>query len=249
MIREPGYLTTSKIITFGAEVWGKLVLGMLVSQPGGLGFYFFYRSVIILANNKFILVLGGARSGKSSFAESLAGLSGDPVAYIATAAAWDEEMRQRIALHRQQRPAHWATFEEELWVKDQLGALQGRFPVVMIDCLTLLVTNLLLNPAFAGSAELTSQEQEKMILHELEQLGQLCRSFDGTVIMVSNEVGLGLVPENVLGRQYRDLAGRANQLMASFAHEVFLIVAGIPVELKELSTRVSEKLGMVKSDD
>lgn len=202
-----------------------------------------------MPDNKFILILGGARSGKSSFAERLACLSGESVAYVATAAAWDEEMRHRIAAHQQQRPAHWATVEEELWVKQAVGDLHGKYPVVLIDCLTLLVTNMLLNPGFAGSGSLTPQEQEKMILGELEQLGRACRSFAGTVIMVSNEVGQGLVPDNPLGRQYRDVAGRANQLMASLAHEVYLVVAGIPVEIKELGARVSDKLGMVKSND
>lgn len=168
-----------------------------------------------------ILVLGGARAGKSTFALRLAKehAGEGSVCFIATAQAFDDEMSQRIARHREERPAHWNTIEEPYQLDDALiKALDS--DVAIVDCLTLFVSNWLLR-----SDELTLQEVSKRFVASV-------RSHTQTVIVVSNEVGLGLVPETPLGRSFRDLLGRINQQFAEAADEVYLLVAGLPLRLK-----------------
>jgi len=170
-----------------------------------------------------IFITGGARSGKSKLALQLAERAGRKVAFIATARAGDDEMAERILLHKKSRPKEWTTIEEPKDVPSALTEVADH-DLVIIDCLTLLLSNLML--------EDNSLDETGRILNKMEDLVKASRSFKGTVIVVSNEVGMGIVPENELARKFRDLAGRANQIMANAADEVYLCVSGIPVKLK-----------------
>jgi adenosylcobinamide kinase/adenosylcobinamide-phosphate guanylyltransferase len=191
---------------------------------------------------KLILILGGARSGKSAFAEKIAAKLGTKVTYIATAQAIDEEMTQRIKLHQDRRPAEWVTLEETHWVAQRLREINT--DVVLVDCLTILVSNLLLDVNFPlPDTNESSEEKERAILEEVKILAASARNCPAKVVIVSNEVGQGLVPTYPLGRIYRDVAGWANQIIAQEADEVYLVIAGIPVELKELGLKAAAKFG------
>ena len=168
-----------------------------------------------------ILILGGARAGKSTFALRLAKqYAGEgSVAFIATAQAFDDEMSHRIARHREERPPHWTTIEEPYQLDRALiQALDSS--VVLVDCLTLFTSNWLL------------REDESSLNEVANSFLATVRSRTETIIVVSNEVGLGLVPETPLGRTFRDLLGRVNQQFAEAADEVYLLVAGLPLRLK-----------------
>ena len=177
---------------------------------------------------QLILVLGGARSGKSGFAQQLAReLGGDQVLFVATAEAGDEEMQQRIEKHRHERPADWRTLEVQRDVSQAiLDQLDGS-RVILVDCLSLLVANLLLDVQDPFSAGLEAQ-----VVAEVERLVSCAKRLDGHLVVVSNEVGLGLVPPYPLGRAYRDLLGRANQVLARNADRVYMLLAGIPMPIK-----------------
>jgi adenosylcobinamide kinase/adenosylcobinamide-phosphate guanylyltransferase len=164
------------------------------------------------------LILGGARSGKSAFAERLAGGSGLAVRYVATAQALDEEMRARIEQHRRRRDAAWATIEEPLALAEALARAAGPGRLVLVDCLTLWLSNLML----AGRD--VAAERARL----LAGLG-VCR---GPVVLVSNEVGQGVVPDNALARRFVDEAGLLHQAVAAVAGRVVLMVAGLPLLLK-----------------
>ena len=166
---------------------------------------------------KLALVLGGARSGKSALAEELLS-SCRNVVYVATATAGDEEMAERIRIHRARRPPHWATIESPLDVEAVFEQLAPEVDGVIVDCITLYVTNLLLNNAHAG---------EEGILKKLELLCAAAGAFEGLAVLVSNEVGMGIVPDNELSRQFRDACGRGNQLLARSADEVHFAIAGL----------------------
>ncbi|SIQ61139.1 adenosylcobinamide kinase /adenosylcobinamide-phosphate guanylyltransferase [Rhizobium sp. RU33A] len=171
-------------------------------------------------HSRSILVLGGARSGKSRFAEGLARNSALEKFYLATGRAWDDEMRARIETHKADR-AHdgWTTHEEPVDVVGALKALDKPERVILVDCLTLWVTNLMMEEGRdvdADGAELAAS------------LGEL----QATVIFVSNEVGLGIVPENKMARAFRDHAGRLHQAIAAEAAEVYFIAAGLPLKMK-----------------
>jgi adenosylcobinamide kinase/adenosylcobinamide-phosphate guanylyltransferase len=163
------------------------------------------------------LVIGGARSGKSSLAERRAAESGLEVAYIATATVGDGEMAQRIAHHRERRPTHWRTVEEPLHLADALQREASAGRLLLVDCLTLWLSNLLLGPGL---------EPERGRF--LDTLGAL----PGRVILVSNEVGWGIVPANELARRFADEQGRLNQAVAAACRGVTLVVAGQALELK-----------------
>ena len=181
---------------------------------------------------RLLLVLGGARSGKSAYAQRLAQkLGGDDVLFVATAEAWDEDMAQRIARHRQERPAAWQTLETPRHVGQTIVPHLHDTTVVLIDCLTLLVSNTLLH--CGASPDPTAAEAA--VQEEVAALVQTCQTSAATCIVVSNEVGLGLVPDNPLGRLYRDLLGRANQTLAARAEAVYFMVAGLPVDVKALA--------------
>ncbi len=165
---------------------------------------------------RLILVTGGARAGKSVFAQEWAQALGQPVSFIATAQPQDEEMRQRIEQHRAERPPGWETLEEPLEVPQALLRAGGQ--VVLLDCLTLWVANLM--------------EAGREVLLELENLLAAFAETDKTLLVVTNEVGMGIVPDNALARRYRDLLGAANRRLAEAADAVYLLVAGIPVKIK-----------------
>ena len=173
------------------------------------------------------LILGGARSGKSAHAEQLAAEHGGRVLYVATAAANDEEMAARIAAHRQNRPSHWQTLEAPRDVGARLSAVKQKPDVVLLDCLTLLVSNITLAKESQAQAIIESAVQA-----EIEAIMAARSQLNAALIIVSNEVGLGLVPPYPLGRLYRDILGRANQQLASRANRVLFMVAGLPMTLK-----------------
>jgi len=181
---------------------------------------------------RLLLVLGGARSGKSAYAQRLAQeLGGDDVLFVATAEAWDEDMAQRIARHQQERPTAWRTLETPRQVGHAIALHLHDTTVVLIDCLTLLVSNTLLH---CGESP-DPVAAEAAVQEEVSALVQACQTSTATYIVVSNEVGLGLVPDNPLGRLYRDLLGRANQALAARAEAVYFMVAGLPVDVKALA--------------
>jgi adenosylcobinamide kinase/adenosylcobinamide-phosphate guanylyltransferase len=165
-----------------------------------------------------VLVLGGARSGKSRFAENLVASAGLPALYIATAEARDDEMRARIEAHRARRSAGWTTIEEPLELANRLLAKADEGRPILVDCLTLWLANLM------GAAS--------DIGFEIERLRAALPQMKGPVVMVANEVGLGIVPENDLARRFRDHAGRLNQGIAALADRVIFMAAGLPLTLK-----------------
>ena len=170
------------------------------------------------------LIIGGARSGKSHFAQSLCAQAAR-VAYIATAIADDDEMRNRIARHRAARPAHWLTLEEPLALAEALARTAPECDVVLIDCLTVWLSNFCWH-----HRELPPETLEARTLATVDRL--LSSSAAGTVIAVSNEVGCGIVPETPVGRLFRDLQGIVNQRVARAAETVYHLVAGIPTRIK-----------------
>ncbi|WP_018752997.1 bifunctional adenosylcobinamide kinase/adenosylcobinamide-phosphate guanylyltransferase [Paenibacillus sanguinis] len=206
-----------------------------------------------------VLVTGGARSGKSTFAERFVMKQAGSAIYVATAQAFDKEMKERIALHRQQREEQeygWTTLEEPYRLPALLIKLGGDHdgqerlatssmehelcsdakarvvntwtcqPTVLVDCLTLWLSNILLA---AGDEP---DHAIETVMEQIRQLAAAVAEFPGTLVMVTNEVGHGIVPEYPLGRQYRDLAGTMNRMIAAMADQVFLVTAGIPIELK-----------------
>jgi adenosylcobinamide kinase / adenosylcobinamide-phosphate guanylyltransferase len=181
-------------------------------------------------SRKLTLILGGARSGKSALAQKMAAEGDRAVLYVATATAGDEEMATRIAAHRAERPAHWRTLEAPLQVGPAITAALGAAgaAVVLVDCLTLLANNVL------GwlPETISAPEAEAALGVEIEALLTAYRASAAEWIIVSNEVGLGLVPPYPLGRLYRDALGRANQRLAVAADEVLFMVAGLPLALK-----------------
>jgi adenosylcobinamide kinase/adenosylcobinamide-phosphate guanylyltransferase len=173
-------------------------------------------------------VLGGARSGKSDFAQQLAvELAGDRVLFVATAQAGDAEMQRRIEKHRRARPAGWRTLEVQREVGPAIQVQAGDADVVLLDCLTLLVTNLLMD-----AEDPLAPEVEDRVVAEIDGLMTVAEQLAGHLIVISNEVGMGLVPAYPLGRTYRDLLGQANQMLARQADEVYFLVAGLPQKLK-----------------
>ncbi len=180
---------------------------------------------------KLFLVIGGARSGKSDFAQALAErLSPDgKVLFVATAEALDQEMERRIEAHKASRPPQWETLEASTNVGK---ALMGKElpPVVVLDCITMLVSNVLL----AGGESEPTEKALSRVDEEIESLLETCRRSDSTWIVVTNEVGLGVVPASRLGRLFRDMLGRANKMLAAEADSVLWMVAGIPVDVKRL---------------
>ncbi|HYD69217.1 bifunctional adenosylcobinamide kinase/adenosylcobinamide-phosphate guanylyltransferase [Azospirillum sp.] len=165
-----------------------------------------------------ILVLGGVRSGKSRHAEGLVTARPAPWIYVATAEAWDEEMRARIHRHREDRGPGWTTVEEPLDLPDVLERVAVAGTAVLVDCLTLWLSNLM-------GAERDVATETARLLDALDRVA-------GTVVFVSNEVGLGIVPDNALARRFRDDAGRLHQAVAARAQRVVFVVAGLPMVLK-----------------
>lgn len=168
-----------------------------------------------------IFITGGARSGKSRLAEELALVYGEPLGYLATGRSGDAEMAERIARHRARRGPAWLTIEEPLDLAGAIHAHEGSVNALLVDCVTLWLTNLLLQHGDAAKALLA-----------VESLILLMSGLKTPLILVSNEVGMGIVPENGLARAFRDLAGEANELLARAADEVYVVFSGLPLKLK-----------------
>ncbi|MDI6758115.1 MAG: bifunctional adenosylcobinamide kinase/adenosylcobinamide-phosphate guanylyltransferase [Candidatus Omnitrophota bacterium] len=170
---------------------------------------------------KITFILGGARSGKSTYALLLAKRHKN-VAFIATCKPLDTEMKKRIKMHREIRPKHWETFEEEKDISARLKKIGDKFECIVIDCLTLLASNLLCrkkSPAF--------------IENKIKEMLLVIKKIKAKTIIVSNEVGLGIVPANKLARDFRDIAGRVNQITAQAAQEAYFLISGIPTRIKK----------------
>jgi len=181
-----------------------------------------------MSRGKLIFITGGARSGKSNFAERMAIGLGESVAYLATAQPFDEEMTFRIKKHKEKRLNTWETYEEPIEVSELVSCLGLEKEVILIDCLTLLTSNLLLRV----ENKMEDPECQEKILLYIMKLAEISYKVPAQVIIVSNEVGMGLVPDNTLGRVYRDILGRANSIIADKADEVFIMVSGIPLKIK-----------------
>ncbi|MFO8010313.1 MAG: bifunctional adenosylcobinamide kinase/adenosylcobinamide-phosphate guanylyltransferase [Dehalococcoidia bacterium] len=181
-----------------------------------------------------VFISGGARSGKSLFAQDLAAKLSEKVLFVATAEILDDDMRLRIDKHRRERPESWRTLECPYDISVHMEKIIGDAEVVIIDCVTLLVSNLMHGDQRDSleDDELDIAELEPRVLQEVESLLRLMSKSGAAYIIVSNEVGLGIVPENRAGRVYRDILGRANQILAGYADEVYFMIAGIPVKVK-----------------
>ena len=184
-------------------------------------------------SKRCVFVTGGARSGKSWFAKKMAESISSKVFFVATAEALDVDMEARVEKHQAERLSSWRTLEAPTNIADKIGEYIGDAEVVLIDCLTLLASNILLSEdrGFSGK-EIDANEAEDRVLVEIRAMIDLIQKSPATFIIVSNEVGLGIVPENRFARIYRDLLGRANQLVARHADEVYFMVSGIPMEIK-----------------
>lgn len=181
--------------------------------------------------NQLTLVLGGTRSGKSKFAEHLANQNRNKVLYIATANVYDDEMADRVKKHQARRPKQWITKEEPIFLKKLIEDISEDYDTILLDCLTIWLSNLLLDEDFIKS-NLSLKEKESCVLREVSNLAEACLKIRSNIIVVSNEVGLGIVPEYPLGRLFRDVAGAANQIFAQQASRVYFIAAGLPLTLK-----------------
>ena len=169
-----------------------------------------------------ILVLGGARSGKSAYAEDLALTLSEKPIYLATGRAWDDEMVARISKHKDRRSHQWISIEEPIEVFRTLKDHSDTNTTLLLDCLTLWVTKLML--------------EERDVEQEFQVFEAAVRAFKGNLILVSNEVGMGIVPENKMAREFRDYVGDLHKRIADIANEVYLVVAGIPVTVKNINT-------------
>ena len=183
-----------------------------------------------------ILITGGARSGKSSFAERCAAGAGRSVAYIATARMEDDEMGERIRLHRQRRPPHWLTWEAPSAAQTAMEQAGRLADIILFDCLTLYTANLML----AADAPRDREKRRQFVVDDIIRLLDSARATQKTVIFVTNEVGQGIVPDNPLAREFRDLAGAVNQLAAAAADKVYLTVCGLAIDVKKLSIDAGE---------
>ncbi len=182
-------------------------------------------------NKQLIFILGGARSGKSALAERLA-RQRERVLFMATAEPLDPDMERRISAHRSQRPSAWRTLEEPLDLASAIEETTDGYEICLLDCLTLWVSNLLLS--MEGSPKV-----EEDILLAVERLLEVYERSSATWIVVSNEVGLGIVPSSPLGRLYRDILGRVNQAVAARADRVYILVAGYALDVKSLGVPIA----------
>lgn len=177
---------------------------------------------------RLTFILGGARSGKSVYAQRLATERGSKVVYVATAEAGDEEMKARIAGHRAGRPSHWRTLEAAREIGAAIRVYGAEADVILVDCITLLANNVIV----PLPEPVSYADAESALNMEIDGLLSAYAASSAEWIIISNELGLGLVPPYPLGRVYRDALGRANQRLAEAADEVMLMVAGLPMKLK-----------------
>jgi adenosylcobinamide kinase/adenosylcobinamide-phosphate guanylyltransferase len=180
---------------------------------------------------KCILVTGGARSGKSQFVLEQATKTGKPVLFVATAEAGDEEMQARIEEHKKNRPANWKTLEARANLGNEIEKNIGDAQTVIIDCVTLLTNNIFMDYVSA-KGKISESKVEGSLNAEIDGILACVSRFKAKFLIVTNEVGMGIVPEHPMSRLYRDLLGKVNQKLAKSADEVYLFVAGIPVRVK-----------------
>lgn len=197
--------------------------------------------------NKIFLVLGGARSGKSEFAEKLMyHFTGKRKGYIATSQILDEEMKYRVLLHKERRPSDWKTYEIMHTAGNQIGTVLNETDTILFDCITMYVSNLLMDHISNIDAEVLGvsdlEKLQSLLQNDLDRMfNEISLVSDREIIFVSDELGMGIVPANAMGRVYRDLVGLANQYIAKKADEVYLSIAGITVELKAEEWSCHEK--------
>ena len=170
-----------------------------------------------------MLVLGGAKSGKSHFAMDICNTMKKNRIFLATAQALDQEMEERITRHQAERSSDWHTVEEPLKVAKKISSLDSKDTVILLDCLTLWLNNLYMEHG----------EDQEVINEAIENLARQLTEIRGAIVVVSNEVGMGIVPDNQLSRRYRDTAGLANQCIARLAVKVVAVMAGLPIMLKD----------------
>ena len=175
------------------------------------------------------LILGGARAGKSVLGERLAG-EASRVLYVATAEAKDEEMARRIEAHRARRPQAWQCLEEPLDIPEAIAAYEGTFDLLLLDCVTVWTSNVMLSAPEGVDVEAEALRRTERLLRRYED-------GDAAWVVISNEVGLGVVPPSVLGRRYRDVLGKVNQRLAAAADRVLLVVAGLALDMKALGAQ------------
>ena len=189
--------------------------------------------------SQIILCSGGARSGKSEFAERLALSIEGRKAYVATGQAFDEEMVDRIKKHQERRGDIWTNFEVPLYLAKEWQNISQSADVILIDCLTMFTTNhMMAHGSIQGQQD--ANDLEEAVLSELESLLSLIASSDGkTVIFVTNEIGLGIVPDNKLARYFRDIAGRVNRTVATVADKLYLTISGVTIELKSQEVHIN----------
>lgn len=173
-----------------------------------------------------LFITGGARSGKSAYAEKRIREFGTPLGYLATAQALDEEMTDRVRRHRERRGPDWTTIEEPVHLCQALARADGEYKAILVDCVTLWLSNLLFK------YEETGDQIQDRIAEDVRRLKSTLQGMVTPVVLVSNEVGMGIVPDNGLARLFRDIAGSANQILAAAADEVQVVISGIPLKLK-----------------
>jgi len=171
---------------------------------------------------KMIYITGGSRSGKSSYAQQMAERHAGSLLYIAPARVDDDEMAARIELHQQARGERWQLLEEQLWLTDRLPDVASGYAALLLDCVTLWITNLFFH----------FEEKQGPVLAEVDRFIEMAWQLEEPLYLVSNELGSGIVPENRMARRFRDLAGIVNQRLAAAADEAWLVVSGLPVKLK-----------------
>ncbi len=184
-----------------------------------------------MKKDDIVLILGGARSGKSDMAQKLADGRGKAVVFIATATAGDEDMRERIEAHKRSRPSGWKTIESPVLAGESLSKIDSKTDVVIVDCLTMLVANILMD----RGEHADERALDDAVRAEIDSLLAECARLGCACIVVSNETGMGIVPEYRLGRVFRDSLGRANKYIASKADKVLLMIAGLAVDVKRLA--------------
>lgn len=180
---------------------------------------------------KIVLVVGGARSGKSTFAEEYVAKAGQQIGYIATAQIYDDEMAFRVKLHKERRPKNWHTFEAPFNAENALREAGKECQAVLFDCLTVYLSNILCSMESIDD----SDKNYAVVKEAIGKLLKAAREIDATTVFVANEVGCGIVPDNHLSREYRDLAGLVNQQVAAEADEAYGVFCGLPIDLKKLS--------------
>jgi adenosylcobinamide kinase / adenosylcobinamide-phosphate guanylyltransferase len=184
---------------------------------------------------KIIFVTGGSRSGKSLFAEKKAAEISDKVVYIATSIPFDDEMKDRVKKHKERRPGSWATLEQYFDIHRVIKDVKPNSECILLDCVTIMVSNLMFSKYHGSWDDISTDEVDTLMDHVMSQVDKLIdeiRANGMSAVMVSNEIGMGIVPDNKVSRIFRDIAGKANQLVASKCDEAYLLVSSLPVKLK-----------------